>query len=1058
MTRILKSAASLVALTVCISWSAYGQTGTITGTVKDQSGAVLPGVAISITNVGTNARRDFVTDERGNYTVPLLPVGTYDVQAELAGFKTGLAQNIKLNLGDSLRIDLSLEVGQITERLVVTEAAPLVQSETSSVGNVIDNQKVVELPLNGRQFESLSQLVPGAVSPAPGSTLGFRGGFNAGGARETANSITLDGIDNNDPAINNFTVRPIVDAIQEFKVQTNSYSAEFGRGGGAQVTVSTKSGTNEFHGALWEFLRNDKLDARDFFNTRGDKPPLRRNQFGGTLGGPVRLPGYDGRDHTFFFFAYEGIRRRQQFTSLQQVPTLAFRQGDFSALSTPLRDPLNNNAPFLNNQIPANRVHPIALRILNRGSYPVPTPGLAGSNNLFVVNPFPNDVDQLNARIDHRIGDSNTMFGRYSYTTDRLTVPCRGNGATACVPGFGHSDITHAQSFSIVDTHVFTPRFINEYRAGYNRQVQPRIQFPANSRDVSAELGIPASKDPNTFGHPLVQVTGYGDIGDRAYQTRAGNTYQMGDTITYTLTSHSIRAGYDVRKLEFNATPGTRESLVFNNTWSGNAFADFLLGLPTQTTRDPSDSFRHHRMFTHNAFVQDDWKISGKLTLNLGLRYEINTPEYDKFDRYAQYNVENGRYEIAGQNGVSRAMYRADKNNFGPRVGFAMRPTGKSDLVVRGGYGVFYDLVIIGNNLDGTRRGFPFQRPETFNRGTSPGDLTLSDPYPSARLTTPVFNAPSIHPGFRDAYIQQWNLGIQQEVRGNTVVEVGYIGNRGTRLTRTNDINQAFLPVPGVTPVPPVQSRRPFSQYGTINLLESSANSNYHALLGRFERRFSGGLSFLSSYTYGHVIDDSTGGNASQDARNLQADKASANFDARQRLVVSYIYDVPFGKDRQFGSNLPAVANAILGGWQVAGITTFQSGRPVDPGLQGQNSNTGSTRDRPNATGINPVIQNRTSRTVYGDPAAFTVPSAGTFGNAGRNSFDGPGTNNFDFTLGKNFRRENMNVQFRAEFFNAFNRPFLNQPERRRDNPAYGTITSTLRDNRQIQFGLKIVY
>lgn len=1036
---------------------AFAQTGTINGTVKDPSGAVLPGVTITITNAGTNAQRTFITDERGDYNVPLLPVGTYRVQAELSGFKTAVAENIKLNVNDKLRIDLSLQIGQIAERLVVTESAPLVQSETSSVGNVIDNQKVVELPLNGRQFESLSQLVPGSVSPAPGSALGFRGGFNSAGARETANSIILDGVDNNDPAINNFTLRPIVDAIQEFKVLANSYSAEFGRGGGAQVTVTTKAGTNQFHGALWEFLRNDKLDARDFFNRKGSgpKPPFRRNQFGGTIGGPII------HDRAFFFFAYEGIRRRQQFTSLQQVPTEAMRRGDFSAIATPLRDPATPlNSSFPGNMIPANRIHPIAKKILDRGSFPLPTPGMAPPNNFLAVNPFPNDVNQYNARVDHRFSDKNTLFGRYGFTKDALGTPCAGNGATACVPGFPHSDITRAHALSLADTHVFSPRVVMEIRAGFNRQLQPRIALTSGKGDISTELGIPASRDPKDFGHPNIAITGFSAIGDRGFQNRTGTTVQFTGNINYTAGSHALRTGADVRRIMFYAGSNARETLRFSNTWTGNAFADFLLGYPNQTTRDPTDSFRYHIVDSHNFFLQDDYKVSNRLTLNLGLRYEYNTPDVEKQNRVAQINVTTFKYEIGNQNGASRALYKADKNNFGPRFGFAYRPDGTGKNVLRGGYGVFYDLAIVGNNLFFVRTGPPFQKPETFNAGTTPGDLTLSDPFPTSRLSTSaVFDSPAIDPNFRDAYIQQWNLGYQREFAANMVFEVSYVGNKGTKLVKTVDINQAF-PVPGITQ-PAVQPRRPLPEYGAIGLLQGSANSIYHGLLGRLERRFSGGLSFLSSYTYGHVIDDSTGGNVAQDARNLKADRGSADFDARQRLVVSYIYELPFGRGKMFGKDWPKAMNAVLGGWEFAGITTFQSGRPlfVQLSTSNPNSNTGSTRDRPNTTGVSPVIKDRSAnKALYLDRNAFANPARGTFGNAPRNTFDGPGTNNWDFTLGKNFRHEDYNVQFRAEFFNAFNHPFLNQPNRFSDSGAFGTITSTLSASRQIQFGLKFTY
>ena len=1062
--RISLITPSLIAFSLAAASWVYGQTASITGTVTDPAGAVLPGVTITITEVQTNASRTFITDDRGDYRVSLLLPGRYRVEAAAAGFKTAIRENIVLSVDDRLRVDFTLQIGEVAEKLIVTTSTPIVQSETSSVGMVIDNRRLVELPLNGRQFESLVQLVPGSLSPAPGSALSLRGGFNAAGARETANDNLLDGIDNNDPAINDFTLGPIVDAIQEFKVLANSYSAEYGRGGGAQVIVNTKTGTNDVHASVWEFLRNDKLDARDFFNKEESrrKPPFHRNQFGATAGGPLT------RNRTFFFLAFEGGRRRQLFTSLQPVPTEAFRRGDFSAATGPVRDP-GSGATFAGNVIPELRVDPIARKILDRGSFPLPTSGLPVPNNFSAVNPFPENVNQYNIRLDHRVNSANSLFGRYGYARDSLATPCSGAGQTSCIPGFGHNDVTRAHSFSLVDTHIFSSRLILETRAGFNRQLQSRIAVTSGKNDISSQLGIPASHDPKDFGHPMIAITGFATIGDRGYQNRAGTTGEFAASVNYTPMSHSIRMGVDLRRILFNAGSNVRETINFSGSWSGNPFADFLLGLPSRTSRDPTDSFRYHIVNSYNWFVHDDYVVSSRLTLNVGLRYEYNMPDVEKQDRLAQLNVETMKYEIAGQNGASRPLYSPDRNNFGPRFGFAFRPDATGKTVVRAGYGIFYDPAIIGTNLFFVRTGPPFQEPETFDAGISPSDLTLSNPFPSARLTSsPVFDVPSIEPNFRDAYNQHWNLGYQRQLPLNTLFEISYTGNKGTHLVRTVDINQAY-PVPGFVQ-PELQPRRPLPAFGSVPVLQSSASSIYHGLLGRVQRRFGAGLSFLASYTYGHAIDDSTAGNVAQDARNLKADRGSSDFDARQRFVFSYIYELPFGSGKVLGRNWGTTLNTLFGGWELSGITTFQSGRPIFIQLSpsDQNSNTGSTRDRPNVasiidstlvrTTVEPVIPNRVDETVYLNPAAFAIPPRGTFGNVPRNYFDGPGTNNWDLMLAKNFRREAFNVQFRTEFFNAFNHPSLSQPNRFLDTPSFGTITSTLLENRQIQFGLKISY
>jgi hypothetical protein len=1057
MERMFRNFVFLVLLAFTLSAPlCFAQTGSITGTIKDASGAVLPGAAVTVTNIGTNAQRNTVTDERGDYNVTLLPVGVYRIQAEVQGFKTGLAENIMVNVNDKLRIDFTLQIGEVTERVVVTSAAPLVQSETSAVGDVVDNQKITELPLNGRQFESLSQLVPGALSPAPGSTLGNRGGFNVAGSRETSNSIQLDGIDNNDVSTNNFTLRPIVDAIQEFKVQTNSYSAEFGRGGGAVVTVTTKSGTNEFHGAAWEFIRNDVLDARDFFNS-GDKIPFKRNQYGATLGGPII------RNKAFIFFAFEGNKRRQQFPSLQVVPSVPFRQGDFSALKTALKNPFVSGATFAGNQIPADMIHPVAKKVLALGSYPLPTPGLTGASNYLSILPLKEDAHQFNGRIDYRVSNANTLYGRYGYNWDAYhqASPGIAGGALNYLPGYPMDDIAIAQAFALVDTHVFSNNLVNELRTGFNRMMENREPLRMNKEDVGTEIGLPGTpRDPRAWGVPSISITGLSSIGDSAWIPRVGSAYQLTDSVSYNFGSHALRFGFEGRKLIFAATNGTNAILRFDGRWTGNAFADFLLGLPSQTSRDlKATDIRYYTINCYNAFFQDDFKVSNRLTLNMGLRYEFNSPIVEKYNRFGMFNIETQQYQVANEN--ARTQYRPDKNNFGPRLGFALRPGASSASVIRGGYGIFYDLAAIGNNLEPAGKAPPFRIPEIYDASpTDPTALTLSNPFPFVEQgASAIYSAPSIDPGFRDAYVQQWNLGYQREFARNMVFEIAYIGSKGTRLVTSRDFNQAF---PGTTGT--VQSRRPYPQYGSINVIQSTANSTYHGLQSRLERRFSGGLSFLASYTFGHAIDDASGlggGGASslnQDSRNLKADRGNSDYDARHRFVISYIYELPYGHGKRFGKTIPAAVNAILGGWQLSGITSFQSGRPINIRLGSDNSRTGANRDRPNVTGIEPVIQDRTAKTVYLNKAAFATPPAGTFGNAPRGYFNGPGTNNFDFTLGKNFRTEKIGFQFRAELFNAFNHPYLNQPTATFTSPAFGTITSTWRDNRQVQFGLKITY
>lgn len=525
-------------LTTLVAHDARAQTAGITGRVRDQGGAVLPGVTIRAVHTGTNAERTAVTGGTGDYTVTLLPIGDYRVEAELSGFKKALADGVKLSVGDNLRIDFRLEIGPRAETVLVTRTLALVQSDTSALGIVIDSQKIAELPLNGREFETLIQLVPGVVPMPYGPFVSVA----AMGVRASSNNFSVDGVDDNDPAINFLTLRPILDAIEEFKVQ-NQYGAEFGRGGGANVQVTTRAGTNEWHGSGWEYWRNDVLDARNFFAPPdSDKPPFNRHQFGATLGGPL------SRDRAFLFLAYEGVRRRQEVASLHSVPPLAFRAGDFSALSVPLRDPLTGTA-FPGNRIPIERVHPAARTILSRGSYPEPTAGLAGGLNFRALNPFPNDIDSISARIDLRVSSTNRLLARYGFTRDEAQSPCTVLANALCVPGYPTSNIQRAHSLSVVDTHVLGSGLVNELRVGFNLSSLPRIALTSaarEGRDVGAELGIPgipSSDDPNDWGHPTLRITGYPQIGDLGYQLRSGTTLYAADTLHRTSTTRRTWSG-----------------------------------------------------------------------------------------------------------------------------------------------------------------------------------------------------------------------------------------------------------------------------------------------------------------------------------------------------------------------------------------------------------------------------------------------------------------------------------------------------------------------------------
>lgn len=1040
-------------LMVFLAMSSLAQsfTGTIVGTARDQSGAVLPGVNITVRNVQTNLTRNALTNETGNYVVPLLPPGIYEAKAELTGFKTEVRSNLELRVDDRLRVDFSLQVGEVTERLVVTEAAPLVQSESATLGNVIDRQKVVELPLNGREFTSLALLAPGTVAPAPGSSLSFRGGFNVAGARETSNTFTIDGVDNNDMSINGPSYQPSVEIIQEFKIQTNSYSAEYGRGGGGQIVVTTKQGTNELHGSAFEFLRNDALDAKNFFDSAADKiPAFRRNQYGATVGGPIK------KDRTFFFFGWEGLRRRQARTSAGSVPSLEFRNGDFSSLlpQTVIRDPLTGQA-FVDNRIPANRIDPVTRELMKL--YPLPNNSDPVRN--FVGTPKETqNFDQFNVRLDHRFSDKDTLLGRFGIHDDTSFFPFGNLGQTQGLPGFGRDDELRTRHVTISWTHIFNPSIIAEARVGFSRLRQPRIQEGKRVfKDFVKNVGL-NGLDANeiNFGTPRVTITGFDFIGDPTNlpQDRADNTYQWIYNVSITKSNHAVKAGADIRRLQENLLlNGTaRGQFDFTNRYTGHAAADFLLGFPFRSSRTTNFQNIFERQTHNNFYVQDDWKVSPKLTVNLGLRYEYNTPVKERFGRFSAFDTKTGQIVVQGKVPGTGGVYRSDWNNFAPRAGFAYRLQDKT--AVRLGYGIFTDVFIVGNNFLQLALNFPFRIPETFTAGNTPQISLSRDPFPTV-LSSASISPSSADPDFRDGYVQNWNFTVERELPANMVVEAAYLASKGTKLLTTRDINQA---TPGAGAVGP---RRPFQGFGGISQRESAGNSIYHALQLRFEKRFSHGLSFLSAYTFGRAIDlASSGGDSVQDTRNLRAERGLADFHTKHRWVFNYIYELPFGPGKRYGASHSGLVGRLISGWQINGITTLQAGRPLTANLTGDNANTGrSGTDHPNLVGNSRLSGDRRSPDGWFDRGAFTIPAPFTFGNAGRNTLIGPGLSNLDFSVVKNNRwRENYNVQFRAEFFNVANHPNFDQPNRSVNSPQFGKIFATNGFSRQIQFGIKVLY
>jgi Carboxypeptidase regulatory-like domain/TonB dependent receptor len=1085
----------LVLLTVITVWAQA--TATIIGTVLDSGGNVIANASVTVTQKETGLTRQVTTSDRGNYVVHSLPVGTYTVAVEMKGFKRKSVTGITLQVNEEPRIDITLEVGEVSETVTINSQTPLLQTESASVGQVIDNRYTTQIPLNGRDFSQLILLTPGAVTRpggfelSTGASTGSLGSGGAIGGRDAHNNFTIDGAGNNARQFGNVALRPSIDVIQEFKVQTNSYSAEFGQAAFGQITLVTKSGTNQFHGSVFEFMRNDNLDARNFFLPK--RGQLNRNQFGGTIGGPII------RNRTFFLFNYEGLRERRGVEAFASVPPESWRQGDFSGIAgLTLRDPLGGI--FTGNRIPDGRIHPTARAAMALWAKPnVGAPGRA-DNNLLVTHPNEIDDDQYTAKVDHQFSDKDRINVRY--TRSKRTEFVAATGAftvTPLLPGFENINPPINQVASINHTHIFTPRLLGEFRFSFTRSLFVAESVNTGDEGFYGQFGInnpipgPRFEGAPTFTFQNIALTPYGD-GDFVPQKDVSNEFNYAGVITWTRGDHSFKQGFSLTRYQQN-TPGPitgfrRGQFGFRGDFTGHPFADFLLGMPLSAQRVVGKGVETGRSWWHSYYFNDDWKVSSKLSLTMGLRYEYVSPLADNLDRRSTFYPLTNTYNtglpgqiivansdaaknVLGLDGIAaRALYQADRNNFAPRFGFAYSPSGK--LVVRGGYGIFFtNSQNFVNNFVINRRQPPFAETQQITSSTTIPQINLADPFSNATAPS-VIGTQNIDSKFREGYVQQWNLSVQRELPGGIGVDVGYVGNKGTKLTELIFFN---IPTPG--PTATVQARRPFPGWGTALSLNSFVTSNYHALLMKAQKRFSSGLQFLASYTWSKSMDissergngDRGGGFEGGNPRDLIGYfHARSGFDIRHRFVVSYVYELPFGKDKKFLNALPSAANRIIGGWEVSGITQFQTGFPFSVLMSGDQNGDGLSGDRPDLIGkpiINPgnpncYIVDPRNPACGGGTAAFALVPAGElrYGSAGRNILSGPGFKSWDISLAKSNRlSERFNLQFRAEFFNAFNNVNFGQPNRNFNltAPRFGTITTASRP-REIQFGLKLEF
>ena len=1127
----------MLLLVLLLPLPALAQTlGGISGEVRDPSGALVPGVKITLTNVATNASRQTETNEAGFYAFPAVQPGTYTIRAEKQGFRTFVRSGLEVQVQLNTRIDIELQVGAVTESVEVRAEGALLQTENATVGTVIDNKRIVELPLNGRNALQLVALAPNVSFgfPAAGQAQSRQGGIRAdqsiavAGQRAQFNRFSLDGVENTDPNFNTIIVMPSVDALQEFKVQTGIYPAEFGRAA-TQINMSTKAGGNEYHGTLFYFLRNDKLDAKNyaFTSARPPKDPFKWNQFGFTLGGPVSVPKlFDGRNRLFFMTNYEWFRQRRQVQAVYSLPTVAMRGGNFNdVITTPntairtqgIYDPLsrqivngvNSAQPFPNNTIPSARIHPVSQKLLEFYPEPnLPNPDLR--NNRVQAQGQPINRDQFVGRFDWVESANSQWFGRYSWGDENQTAQAlKLNGSKI---------VTNFEQYMATNTRVLSPSMVNEARIAYSRFYNTNGPELAFSRDVVGELKIPGlnSGPPVQWGIPNISLqgvySGFGNDSEGPYEIN-NNVLQIVDNFSIIRGRHSFKFGGEARRDRYNQVGNqfARGQFTFTNNATrnlamsgrtGDNFADFLLGEVYQAEAAVSIAKAQFRTWSMALYFDDTWRLTSKLTLNFGLRYELTPPWEDQTgtlfngivpydahltlenpnvtDRnlypffmrqaparqncYEGVNIRWPEIDVRCDGSLGRRLVGIDRNDFAPRVGITWAPDTR--WVFRVGFGTFYsqdtgnprfDMArnLAGRLRDNSRTDFP-----NLNWGNSLASIAggVANVFRPYTFANPYDR--------RTPYSNQWTFNIQRELGGNMVAEAGYLGNSSRRLESLRAVNEARPANPALDSRT-IPQRSPFPNFGRIQLVDNGGMGTYHSLGLKLTKLYSGGLTFLNSYTWAKSIDTATairnqGGDTlfPQNSYCRNCEKARSSHDVRHRFVTSALWDLPFGRGRKVNIENP-VLEAFGGGWQISSILTLQTGFPVTVTNGQDASNTGAFFDRPNSTGRNAELpRGKQDPQRFFDTTAFFPNAPGTHGNVGRNTLTGPGIIGWDFSAMKNFRlaSERRTFQLRFEWFNFPNHPNWGLPNTNIASGGFGQITSTRTNMRQLQIAGKIIF
>jgi outer membrane receptor protein involved in Fe transport len=1060
-------AACLVLCILAFPIGSWAQaTGLIVGVVQDSTGAVVPGAQVRAQNLLTGLEWTAQSSEAGRFNFPRLPVGQYRIEVTQEGFRTFLSESFRLEADQNREITATLEVGSTTESVTVTGAVSQVDTVAATIREVVDERRITELPLNGRNPLQLVLLVPGAVSAPASTTLNRNDGIAVNGGRGTATNYLLDGGDNNDPQQNVGAVVPNPDALEEFSVLTNNFSAEYGRNSGAVVNAVTKSGTNELHGSLWEFLRNDALDARSFFGLAKSK--LRRNQFGAAVGGPIV------RNRAFFFGSYEGVRERTGATrSGLVVPTAEERAGNFANSRAP-RDPLTNQL-FPNAVIPSSRFDSASMKFLEM--LQVPLPNASGSRYIFNP-PEASDSDQYLGRGDIALTGSQRLSGRFFRTTAQ-DVLVAGLPVLTSEVAFDTWNATGQHTWTVSPTLLFVSQYT------WNRSQIDRGPLPIGSgAGVSyQDLGVKVNRGGlDALGKTLVphyrgSVSGFWNLNQDNLVLIDRPTHQLLETVTWTRGAHLVKFGGEYRwsKSDRVTANGIDPQFSFNGQFTGYAFSDFLIGRPLNFTQG-SVRINQIRAQTFSLYFQDDWRIHPRLTLNIGLRYEPQFAFYSANDELTVFRPGQQSSVFpsapagllyAGDSGVPRGGTGNDLNNLAPRFGFAWNPFGTGRTSVRGAYGIFYDVPRF-HQVSHFVNSPPYSLQITVSQPASFSDPYAGrvNPFPYSPPATPqeraayTFLRPvtvglTVDPFFAAPYVQQWNFNIQHEVVPGYVVTAGYVGSKGTRLPIRRELNPAIYG-PGAT-VGNTDARRIYApNFASIINYENVINSTYNAFQLTLNKRFTQGFTVLASYNFSKSIDgmslDVDGFNG-QNTMNLRGDKALSDYDVRHRFVSSFIWEIPGPRT--------GPARWILGGWQTNGILVAQAGRPFTVTSGQDRALSGTGTQRPDLIGdpkLDPGRSRDALMAMYFDLSKFVQPALGTYGNGGRNLLIGPGNWNLDFALLKRFRiREGWQLQYRWEMFNAFNHANLNNPRSNINAARPGQIDTTS-GPRIMQMGLRLAF